>query len=147
MKGGANLMKTHKLMTLGLAVICSLAVASAVMAQEPAKKAEPAKKIEMKAAVKTEAKAPAKTVVKKAAIEKKHEFTGIVASVDAAANTLTVDKKGESMTFTAGKNIKLADIKKDSKVNVTYVKDGNKCEALKVVEAKAIKAPAKKAAK
>ena len=138
-------MKTTKLMTLGLAVICSFVFATSVMAQDAAKKdAAPAKPAAVKAEVKAE-KAPAKKAVAKEVkavkpVAKKQQFTGVVTAVDAQANTFTVEKKGkkaESMTFTAGKDVKVADIAKDSKVEVSYKKDGDKIEAVKVT-AKAV---------
>ncbi len=97
----------------------------------------------------------AKTTAKPAAKAKKATtmyVTGTVTAVDAAANTLTVEKKvkkeTKSYTFTAGSKVKLADIAKDSKVTVAYTKDGDKLTAssVKAVVAKKAKAAATTAA-
>jgi hypothetical protein len=141
-------MKTTKLMTLGLAVICSFVFATSVMAVDTVKKeAAPAKPAAVKAekvAVKKEA---AKEVKAVKPVAKKQQFTGIVTAVDAQANTFTVEKKNkkaaESKTFIAGKDVKIADIAKDSKVEVSYKKDGEKYEAVKVAPAPAKKETAK----
>ena len=61
------------------------------------------------------------------------QATGTVTAVDAAANTITIQpKKGSALTFTAGSKVKLADIAKDSKVVVTYTKDGDTLTAKSV---------------
>ena len=117
--------KFSKLATLALAGIVSLALTSGVFAEE----------------AKKEAAAPAKATAKPAAKAKSMWATGKVTAVDAAASTITIEKKGkkgmESETFTVGKDVKIADIKKDSKVTVTYTKEGDKMEASKVAEVKA----------
>jgi hypothetical protein len=152
-------MKYAKLFTI-IAVICMFAFVT-VWAQDT-KAAAPAAapaKVEKKAEIKAEKKA-----------EKKAEapmFKGKVTAVDAVKNTFTVErgvtgkdgkpamKDGKpvmkSMTFEAGKDIKIADIAKDAKVKVTFKKDGDKviAESVKPVEEKKIekKAEAKKEVK
>ncbi|MCX8014497.1 MAG: hypothetical protein N2748_00615, partial [candidate division WOR-3 bacterium] len=63
------------------------------------------------------------------------EVIGKVIAVDAVKNCFTIDvkkvnKKGKtvkvSMTFAAGKDIKIADIVKNEKVMVKYKKEGEK---------------------
>ncbi len=72
----------------------------------------------------------------KAAAVKTHTMRGSVVSVDAIANTIAVKGKKAEVTFQVEpaakimikkKEVKLADVKKDSKVVVTYkVVDGKK---------------------
>ena len=115
--------KFSKLTTLAIAGIVSLALTSGVFAEEAKKEA-------------AQAKATTKATAKPAAKAKTHWVRGKVTAVDAAAGTITIEKKEkkgtESLTFTAGKNIKLDDIKKDSTVTVAYTKEGDKMEASSV---------------
>ena len=120
-------MKKLGLILLGSAILLALVVgvfahSNDTTAAKPEKKAK---------AMKTLAKKDTKT--EKRAVEKKHYFTGEVTGIDAAANTITVEKKIgkkiKTMTFSAGEKVKLADIKKDSKVTVIYTKKGDKASA------------------
>lgn len=70
-----------------------------------------------------------KTTAKKASVM---HATGTVTEVDATANTITIQGKKSTMTFTAGSKVKVADIAKDSKVTVTYTKSGDKLTASSV---------------
>jgi hypothetical protein len=127
---GENIyMKYAKLLTI-IAVICMFAFVT-VWAQDT-KTAAPAK-VEKKAEMKKDIKA------------EKPMFEGKVITVDAMKNTFTVEKelKGKdgkvvmkdgkpvmrSLTFEAGKSIKIADIAKGAKIHVMYNKDGEKMMA------------------
>jgi hypothetical protein len=137
-------MKYAKLLTI-IAIICMFAFVTVYAQNTPAAPAAPAK-AEKKAEMKAEKKA-----------EKKAEpliFKGKVTAVDAVKNTFTVErmvmgkdgkpmmKDGKSvmksMTFEAGKDVKIADIAKDAKVKVAFKKDGDKviAESVKPMEEK-----------
>lgn len=114
---------TKKSIALILALIVAFAFSAIALAQTTAPKtaAEPEQKA-----------APAQ----KAASEKTHTMKGTVVSVDAIANAIVVKGKKAPETFQVDpaakivinkKEVKLADIKKDTKVKVTYkVVDGKK---------------------
>ncbi|MGB3398718.1 MAG: hypothetical protein WBA34_00945 [Candidatus Deferrimicrobiaceae bacterium] len=117
-----------KLVSVLVALMFALSLAAvAVAADKPASApaAAPAKKAEAK-------KAP-----------KAHQITGMVEAVDAAAGTLTVKGKKESVSLKAGEKVKLDGIAAGEKVLVTY--SGDTASSVKKVAA--TKAAPKKAAK
>ncbi len=73
---------------------------------------------------------------------KKHTFTGVIESVDTAANTVTAKQKDESKTFKVTdktrvstdekKEAVLGDLKVGDKVVFTYVEDGGALMAQKI---------------
>ena len=84
----------------------------------------------------TETKAaPAKEAKKSAA--KKHQLTGEVKAVDAAAATVTIKGKKE-MTFSADEKM-LKDVKVGDKIVVTYTESDGKATAAGIKDAKAPK--------
>ena len=90
----------------------------------------------------TETKAaPAKEAKKSAA--KKHQLTGEVKAVDAAAATVTIKGKKE-MTFSADEKM-LKDVKVGDKIVVTYTESDGKATAAGIKAAKAPKKEEKKA--
>jgi len=74
-----------------------------------------------------------------------HDFTGVIESVDATANTVIVKKKDESKTFSVTEKTKyatadkpeaaLADLKQGDKVKVQFIEDGGKTVAKKIAVA------------
>jgi hypothetical protein len=86
---------------------------------------------------------------------KSQDFTGVVTAVDVAKNTVSVQKKDETKTFTCNDSTKvflakkqegkLADIKQGEKVNVKYTMQGETavCLKLAIAEKKAKKEAAK----
>lgn len=73
---------------------------------------------------------------------KRHVFTGMIQSVDAAAGAVIVNKDKESKTFKVGEKTKystadkkdaaLADLKAGEKVTVAYTEDGGVLMAHKI---------------
>jgi hypothetical protein len=135
-----------KKLTLVLCVVVAMAFVGMVFAQTatpPQKQTppQPTKTVEKVQTPAQPAKPMPKAPVAKPAEGKKVKMTekrmmGVVVSVDAVANTIVVKhpKRGES-TFeatpttkitVAGKEAKLADIMKDSKVTVAYKWEGKK---------------------
>ena len=103
--GGLGKMKT--LFSVLVALTFSLAIVAGSPAETkaaPAKPPEPAKKTE-------------------AGKEKSHQFTGIVDSVDAAAGTLMVRGKKESLRLKVSDEVSLEKIQVGDKVFVKYTGD------------------------
>ncbi len=122
-----------KKFTLILCVVAAIALVSAVFAQA----ATLPQKQSVARQPKVEKQVPAQTA--KPAVEKNEKkmmektTAGTVVSVDAVANTLMVKGKKGEMTvqvapmakiMIAGKEAKLTDIRKDSKVTITYKWEG-----------------------
>ncbi len=122
-----------KKLTLILCIVAAFALVSAVFAQA----ATPPQKQSAAYQPKVAKQVPAQTA--KPAVEKNMKkmtektAAGTIVSVDAVANTLVVKGKKGEMTvqvapmakiMIAGKEAKLADIKKDSKVTITYKWEG-----------------------
>jgi Cu/Ag efflux protein CusF len=73
---------------------------------------------------------------------KKHQFTGVIESVDAAAGTVAVKQNQESKMFKVGaktkystadkKDAAIGDLKAGEKVLVSYTEDGSTLTALKI---------------
>ncbi len=136
-------MKYAKLLTI-IAVICMFAFVTVYAQETKAAAPAPAAKSEMKKESATEKKADMK--------DEKPMFMGKVTKVDAMKNTFTVEKEVmgkdgkpvmkegkpvmKSMTFEAGKGIKIADIAKGEKIHVMYKKEGEKMMAESVKPAK-----------
>lgn len=129
----------RKLLAVFVAALFALSVAGLALAAEekkaapaaPAKAAEPAKPAaEKKEAPKAEKKAKPKFV------------TGTIEALDAAAGTLTVKGKKESVSLKAGEKVKLEGFKVGDKVTVKYSGD----TALSVMKPKAKKGAAAKPA-
>jgi Cu/Ag efflux protein CusF len=86
--------------------------------------------------------APARSEDQPAPKPKRHQFTGIVESVDAKAGSVIVKKDAESKTFklvektkystTEKKEAALADIKVGDKVTVAYSEEGGVLTAHKI---------------
>jgi Cu/Ag efflux protein CusF len=84
---------------------------------------------------------------------KRHAFTGIIQSVDAAAGTVIVNKDKESKTFKVGDKTKystadkkeaaLADLKAGDKVTVAYTEDAGVLTAHKIAPPESKKKEAK----
>jgi NAD-dependent DNA ligase len=111
----------NKLLALMMAGCFALTVAGAAVAEEPkAPAAAPAAK-----------EAPAKKAAGK--VSKVRVITGAVESVDAAAGTLAVKGRKETVTLKAAEGVKLDEIKVGDKVTVTFRGDA----LSKVVKAKA----------
>lgn len=135
----------RKLVSVLMAFAFALSLVSVAAAEE--KKAEPMKAAEAAAPAKAEpmkaaepakaAPAPAKKAVAKKA-PKAHQLTGTVEAVDAAAGTLTVKGKKDTVDLKAGKKVNLDKIAVGDKVLVIY--SGDTASSVK-------KVPAKKAAK
>jgi hypothetical protein len=133
-----------KKLTLVLCVVVAMAFTGMVFAQTatPPVKQTPAQPMVKPAEKPAPAPAPAKAApekpaVKPAAVKKMgaKKITGMVVSVDAVANTIVVKGKKAEMTFEvgattkimiAGKEAKLADLNKDTKVTVAYKMEGKK---------------------
>ena len=119
-----------KKLTLILCVVAAIALFGTMFAQAatPPQKQSPAQH------PKAEKQIPAQTA--KPAMEKKmmeKTTAGTIVSIDAVANRLVMKGKKSEMTvqvapttkiMIAGKEAKLADIKKDSKVTITYKWEG-----------------------
>ena len=110
---------------LVLALVLAFVLSGVVFAAETAAPSKPA------AATKTETQKPAPEKI----------FKGKVVSVDAIANTIVVKGNKAEGTFQVDpaakivinkKEAKLADIKKDQKVAVTYKEEGGKKVAVKI---------------
>lgn len=139
-----------KKLTLILCVVIAMAFTGMVFAQtasppqkhttaQPAQATKPAEKPTPPQPANPAPKQPvAKPAVAKPVGEKKvmeRHMVGVMVSVDAVANTFVVKGKKGDVTFQAeptakimiaGKEAKLADTKKDSKVTVTYRWEGKK---------------------
>ena len=137
-----------KKLILLVALITLVAFASGVMAQQKPAPAKPAV---------TPAPAPAKSAATPApAPTKVEKFSGMIDKVDEMAKTIVVKgkvkKEEKTLTFAtdgstkiqrAGKDILLADLKKDMTVSVEYKKEGEKMIAT-MIKAAAPKAAPKK---
>ena len=115
----------RKSIALVLALVFAFVLSGVVFAAETAAPSKPA------AATKTETQKPAAEKI----------FKGKVVSVDAIANTIVVKGNKAEATFQVDpaakivinkKEAKLADIKKDQKVAVTYKEEGGKKVAVKI---------------
>lgn len=132
-RGGGS--KMRKLLSVFVAMAFVLSLAAVATAEvkkaepaEPAAPAAPAKPAEpMKAA--EPAKKPA---AKKAA--KAMQLTGTVEAIDAAAGTLTVKGKKDSVSLKAGEKVRLEGIAVGDKVLVKY--SGDSASSVKKVTAK-----------
>jgi len=147
-----------KVLVVILSMVLALAFAGMVCAQTPEKDTAVQKgslpdKAEITNPVGQASGAPNAAPADKPKVNK---MMGSVVSVDAVANTLVVKGKKADETFgvdpaakimVAGKEIKLADLTKDTKVVVVYRMDGAKKIALMIREPKAMPAPAAAAAK
>lgn len=118
----------RKLVAVFMAFAFVLSLAAVAAAEE--KKAEP-----MKAPSSAPAKAadPAKKAEAKKA-PKAHQLTGTVEAVDAAAGTLTVKGKKDSVSLKAGEKVALDKIAVGDKVLVKY--SGDTASSVKKVPAK-----------
>jgi Cu/Ag efflux protein CusF len=84
---------------------------------------------------------------------KRHQFTGVIESVDAAAGTVIVKKDQESKTFKVGEKTKystadkkdaaLADLKTGEKLTVVYTEEGGTLMAHKIAPPQSHKKKAK----
>lgn len=120
----------RRIIIIGFALLLSLALGNAVMAEEKQAKGNPATGGEM-----TE-KAKKKEVVKK--------FAGIVVSFDAATKTLVAKREKTEMTFDVANaklasNTKLEEFKADDKIAIKYVEKDGKNVARDVAKAPAQK--------
>jgi len=133
-----------KKLVLILSIVTAVAFAGMVFAQgtTPPEKQTPEKQMPQKQAPAYKEKMPEKSMPEKKMKETK--MMGMVASVDAVANTLVVKHKKSEITFhsmpmtkitIAGKEAKFADLKKDSKVTVTYKWEGKKRVATAIIGA------------
>ncbi len=115
-----------------VAFLVALSLTAPAFAQtKPGEKAKPAK--------------PAATAEKPAKAEpaKRHQVTGEIVSVDAAAKTVVVKHKEKEMTFTVTEKAAkaLADVKAGDKATVKYTEAEGKFTARSIMKAKpAIKA-------
>ncbi|MCL5966289.1 MAG: hypothetical protein M1550_03605 [Deltaproteobacteria bacterium] len=128
-----------KLLTVLVVAMFALSVAGLAFAAEKAAPAAPAKPAAEK---KAEPKAE-KKVAKKA---KPKFVTGTIEALDAAAGTLTVKGKKESISLKAGEKVKLEGFKVGEKVTVKY-SDGTALSVLKPKAKKAAHKAEKKAEK
>jgi len=140
-----------KKLILLVALITLVAFASGVMAQQKPAPAKPAA---------TPAPAPAKSAATPApAPTKVEKFSGMIDKVDEMAKTIVVKgkvkKEEKTLTFAtdgstkiqrAGKDILLADLKKDMTVSVEYKKEGEKMIATMIKAAAPKAAPNKEKA-
>lgn len=124
-----------RILTLGLVLLTLFAFSGMVYAQAPkadTTKAAPATPAKTAPAA-TPSKAPEKAKTQPAVAT--HTISGTVVSVDTVANLIVVKHKKGEATFSVtpatkikvvGKVAPLADIKKDSRVVVTYKMEGDK---------------------